>query len=156
LSNSSVKLSIDLGESYQDPIKFVECVELAESLGIETVWFGDHFLPWSHSGSKSAFVWSVMAVALDRTKEIVIGPNVTSPIGGRYHPAIVAQSIATLDNMYSGRVLLGVGFGEAMNEARFFPNSTFPKVAREDRKTLGGLCPNQEALGKRRIFYVSG
>jgi G6PDH family F420-dependent oxidoreductase len=139
LGKSNIKLSIDLGESYQDPIQFVECAKLAEELRIETVWFGDHFLPWSHSGNKSAFVWSVMAVALDRTKKVLIGPNVTSPIGGRYHPAIIAQAVATLDNMYPGRVLLGVGSGEAINEARFFPDSMFPKW-RERIERLSEAC----------------
>jgi alkanesulfonate monooxygenase SsuD/methylene tetrahydromethanopterin reductase-like flavin-dependent oxidoreductase (luciferase family) len=46
---------------------------------------------------------------------------VTSPIGGRYHPLIIGQAAATIDNMYPGRFPLGVGSGEAMSEARFFP-----------------------------------
>ena len=96
---------------------------VAERYGFDTVWFGDHFLPWFHGGNKSSFVWSVLPVALDRTKKIKVGPDVTSPIGGRFLPAIVAQASATIDNMFPGRFLLGVGSGEAINEARFFPNS---------------------------------
>jgi coenzyme F420-dependent glucose-6-phosphate dehydrogenase len=34
----------------------------------------------------------------------------------RYHPAIVAQAFGTLGTMYPGRVFLGVGTGEALNE----------------------------------------
>jgi G6PDH family F420-dependent oxidoreductase len=117
---------VDVGESYNDPLQFVECCQLAENYGFDTIWFGDHFLPWAHSGNKSAFVWSVMPAALERTKRITIGPNVTCPIGGRFHPAIIAQAAATIDNMYPGRFMLGVGFGEAMNEARFFA-SGWPK-----------------------------
>ncbi len=117
---SDLKLSIDLGENFADPSSFVECAVLAEEYGFYAVWFGDHFLPWFHSGMKSAYVWPVMSVALDRTKKIKIGVDVTSPIGGRYHPAIIAQAAATLDNMYPARFLLGVGSGEAVNEARFF------------------------------------
>ena len=107
-------------------MRFAECVQLAESLGFETVWLGDHFIPWVHSQNKSAFVWSVMSVALDRTMHVRVGPNVTAPIGGRFHPAIIAQAAATIDNMYPGRFLLGVGSGEAMNEHRFMPNG-FPR-----------------------------
>jgi len=77
-------------------------------------------LPWIHSGNRSAFVWPVMSVALDRTKNVKIGPDVTSPIGGRYHPIIIAQASATLNNMYPGRFCLGVGSGEAVGEALFF------------------------------------
>ncbi len=103
-------------------MRFVECAVLAEKYGFDTVWFGDHLLPWVHNQNKSAFVWSVMPLALDRTKRIKVGPLVTSPIGGRYHPAIIGQAAATLDNMYPGRFQLGVGSGEAMSETRFFPD----------------------------------
>jgi coenzyme F420-dependent glucose-6-phosphate dehydrogenase len=116
-----LKISIDLGENYNDPLKFVECAEAAEKYDFDTVWFGDHFLPWFHGGNKSSFVWSVVPVALDRTNKIKVGPDVTCPIGGRFHPAIIAQASATIDNMYPGRFSLGVGSGEAINEARFFP-----------------------------------
>lgn len=115
------KISIDLGENYNDPQRFVECTVVAEKYGFDTVWFGDHFFPWFHGGNKSSFVWSVMPVALDRTEKIKVGPDVTSPIGGRFQPAIIAQAAATIDNMYPGRFSLGVGSGEAINEARFFP-----------------------------------
>jgi coenzyme F420-dependent glucose-6-phosphate dehydrogenase len=116
-----LKISVDIGENYNDPLRFVECAQVAEKSGFETIWFGDHFLPWFHGGNRSSFVWSVMPVALDRTRKIKIGPDVTCPIGGRFHPAIVAQASATIDNMYPGRFLLGVGSGEAINEARFLP-----------------------------------
>ena len=117
-----LRISVNIGEGYNDPMRFVECAALAEKYGFDTVWFGDHLLPWVHSQSKSAFVWSVMPAALDRTKRIKVGPLVTSPIGGRYHPAIIGQAAATLDNMYPGRFQLGVGSGEAMSETRFFPH----------------------------------
>jgi coenzyme F420-dependent glucose-6-phosphate dehydrogenase len=121
-----IKISVDIGENYNDPQRFVECAVLAEKYGFDTVWFGDHFMPWFHGGKKSSFVWSVMAVALDRTRKIKVGPDVTCPIGGRFPPAIVAQASATLDNMYPGRFQLGVGSGEAINEAGFFANG-WPK-----------------------------
>jgi coenzyme F420-dependent glucose-6-phosphate dehydrogenase len=113
---------VNIGEGYHDPMQFVECVAVAERYGFDAVWFGDHLLPWIHNQNKSAFVWSVMASALDRTERIKVGPIVTSPIGGRYHPAIIGQAAATLDNMYPERFQLGVGSGEAINEANFFPN----------------------------------
>jgi G6PDH family F420-dependent oxidoreductase len=117
-----LKISVNIGEGYNDPMRFVECAVIAEQYGFDTVWFGDHLMPWVHSQNKSAFAWCVMPVALDRTKRIKVGPLVTSPIGGRYHPIIIGQASATLDNMYPGRFLLGVGSGEAINEAIFFPN----------------------------------
>jgi coenzyme F420-dependent glucose-6-phosphate dehydrogenase len=115
-----LKISVNIGEGYNDPMKFVECACVAEKYGFDTVWFGDHLLPWAHSQNKSAFVWSVIPSALERTKRIKVGPVVTSPIGGRYHPLIIGQAAATLDNMYPSRFQLGVGSGEAINEITFF------------------------------------
>jgi G6PDH family F420-dependent oxidoreductase len=118
----SLKISVNVGEGYNDPMRFVECAVIAEKYGFNTIWFGDHLLPWIHNQNKSAFAWSVMPSALERTKTIKVGPIVTSPIGGRYHPAIIGQAAATLDNMYPSRFQLGVGSGEAINETNFFPN----------------------------------
>ena len=116
---SKLKVGVDVGENDAEPRQFLECALLAEEEGFDSFWFGDHFMPWIHTGGKSVFVWSLLASSLERTNRISMGPNVTCPIGGRYHPAIVAQAAATLDNMYPGRVMLGVGSGEAVNEARF-------------------------------------
>src|SRR2546426_426249 len=51
----------------------------------------------------------------ERTKRARIGTGVTTPIN-RYHPAIVAQAFATMATLHPGRVYLGLGTGEAMNE----------------------------------------
>ena len=118
-SSRPIKIGLDIGENDKDPAQFRDAVVLAERLGFDVAWLGDHFMPWVHSGDRSAFVWSLMGSCLEATKKIRIGPYVTTPIGGRYHPATIAQASATLDNMYPGRLALGVGTGEAMNEAPF-------------------------------------
>jgi coenzyme F420-dependent glucose-6-phosphate dehydrogenase len=46
---------------------------------------------------------------------VTLGTSVVTPTF-RYHPAIVAQAMATLASLYPERVLLGVGTGESMNE----------------------------------------
>jgi len=133
----NLEFHADLGENYFDPYDFVDAATHAEKLGYTTAWFGDHFVPWFHSGKKSSFVWSVMSVALEKTSSIRVGPFVTTPIGGRYHPASVAQASATIDNMYPGRFVLGVGTGEAINERPFF-NGHWPAwTERIDRLTEG-------------------
>src|SRR5829696_6754209 len=40
----------------------------------------------------------------------------TTPVY-RYHPAIIAQAFASIDTLYPGRIGLGLGSGEAMNES---------------------------------------
>jgi secondary-alcohol dehydrogenase (coenzyme-F420) len=119
-SSKPLEIALDIGENEKDPQEFKECVILAEKLGFDVAWLGDHFMPWAHSSNRSSYVWSLMGACLEATKKIRLGPYVTTPIGARYHPLIIAQAAATLDNMYPGRFLLTVGTGEAMNEAPFF------------------------------------
>jgi coenzyme F420-dependent glucose-6-phosphate dehydrogenase len=121
-SNLAMKISLDIGENEKDPAEFRDAIVLSEKLGFDVAWLGDHFMPWMDSGNRSAYVWSLIASSLEASKKIKIGPYVTTPIGARYHPAIIAQASATLDNMYPGRFLLGVGTGEAINEAVFLPS----------------------------------
>jgi coenzyme F420-dependent glucose-6-phosphate dehydrogenase len=117
--DAEFEVALDLGENDKDPADFRDAVVLADKLGFDFAWLGDHFMPWTHGGNRSSFVWSVIASGLEASKKIKVGPYVTTPIGARYHPAIIAQASATLDNMYPGRFALGVGTGEAINELPF-------------------------------------
>jgi G6PDH family F420-dependent oxidoreductase len=135
-SSRAIKVGLDIGENDRDPGEFRDTVILADKLGFDVAWLGDHFMPWVHSGNRSAFVWSLLGSCLEATKEIKVGPYVTTPIGGRYHPALIAQASATLDNMYPGRLVLGAGTGEAMNEVPFL--KSWPRwKERMDRLTEG-------------------
>jgi coenzyme F420-dependent glucose-6-phosphate dehydrogenase len=97
------------------PKKYLEYASLAESNGFDALWVGDHFHPWAHTGFSGGFAWAWIASAAERTKRIKIGTGVTAPIL-RYNPAIVAQAFSALGSMYEGRIFLGLGTGEAMNE----------------------------------------
>jgi len=112
-------IGLDLGDEEQNPSTFLECIRLAEQLKFKVAWLGDHFMPWVDMGKRSSFVWALIAASLQTTHRIKVGPYVTCPIGGRYHPAIIAQASATLDNLYPRRFLLAVGTGEAINEEYF-------------------------------------
>ena len=100
-------------EKYQ-PGRLLDLVVLAESCGFDSVWASDHFHPWVPSEA-CAFAWTWLASAAERTKRIVLGTSVTAPTL-RYNPAIVAQAFATLGALYPGRIFLGLGTGEALNE----------------------------------------
>lgn len=87
----------------------------AERLGFRTMMVSDHFHPWFHTNGFGNFTWVWMAAAAERTRRMEFVTGVTCPTM-RYPPGIVAQAFASLDNLYPGRVGLGVGTGEAMNE----------------------------------------
>ena len=152
---AKVDVQLDIGENDYDPLKFVEAVQYAEEQGFRTAWLGDHFFPWYHSSDRSAFVWSVLGVAMDRTKTIRLGPLVTTPIGARYHPGIIAQASATLDNMYPGRFLLGVGTGEALNERPFW-NGRWPEWEERMERLVEGVQLIRQLWDSKKPFGFDG
>jgi probable non-F420 flavinoid oxidoreductase len=85
----------------------------AEAAGFLAVSSSDHFSPWSERQGESGFAWSWLGAAMQAT--LVPFGIVTAP-GQRYHPAIVAQAIATLGEMFPGRLTVALGTGEASNE----------------------------------------
>jgi G6PDH family F420-dependent oxidoreductase len=151
---SSLQIAVDIGENEKDPAEFKNCVMLSEKLGFDAVWLGDHFMPWVHSSNKSAYVWSLLGSSLEATKEIRIGPYVTTPIGARYHPAIIAQASATLDNMYPGRFLMSVGTGEAVNETPFFHG--WPSWAERMERLIEGVQLMRKLWSSESYFDFEG
>jgi coenzyme F420-dependent glucose-6-phosphate dehydrogenase len=97
------------------PSQLLENAVRAEQAGFKSIWTADHFHPFFHSNSQCGFAWVWMASAAERTRKVRIGTAVTCPIL-RYNPGIVAQAFATLGSMYPGRIVLGLGTGEALNE----------------------------------------
>ncbi|GHO42712.1 TIGR03557 family F420-dependent LLM class oxidoreductase [Ktedonospora formicarum] len=96
------------------PQELLECALVAEEVGFESIDVSDHFHPWSEEG-QAPFAWTWLGAVAARTQKISMGPGVTCPIL-RYHPAIIAQATATLSHFAPGRVYLGLGAGEALNE----------------------------------------
>ncbi len=109
----------------------------AEKAGFDYLWMGDHYLPWHASFEHSFFVWELLAVIASKTKKLIVGPDVTVPIGARYHPAIIAQAAGTMEKMFPGRFVLGVGSGEALNESWFM--GRWPKWSERMDRTLEGV-----------------
>jgi coenzyme F420-dependent glucose-6-phosphate dehydrogenase len=97
------------------PRELLEYSVRAERDGLDTVAVSDHFQPWRHHGghAPNALVW--LGALGQATGTATLATSVLTPTM-RYQPAIVAQSFATLGCLYPGRVILGVGTGEAMNE----------------------------------------
>ena len=87
----------------------------AERAGFEIVAVSDHFQPWRHHGGHSPAALPWLGAVGQRTERAVIGTSVLTPTL-RYHPSIIAQAFATMACLTPGRVFLGVGTGEAMNE----------------------------------------
>jgi coenzyme F420-dependent glucose-6-phosphate dehydrogenase len=87
----------------------------AEQAGFDSVFVSDHFQPWKHTDGHAPFAPAWMAAVLARTEKVVLGTSVLTPTF-RLHPSVVAHAFGTLGAMFPGRVILGVGTGESLNE----------------------------------------
>jgi TAT-translocated FGD2 family F420-dependent dehydrogenase len=95
-----------------------ELIELgvaAEQAGFGVLCTSDHLQPWQANEAHCGEAWVTMAALGQRTKRAWIGPTVTCPTF-RYNPAVVAEAFASLSQLYPGRIFLGIGSGEALNE----------------------------------------
>jgi probable F420-dependent oxidoreductase len=83
----------------------VETAALVERLGFDSVWNSEHILfhfPL-HEGL------AVLAAYAARTERVQVGTAVL--LLALRHPTVVAKSVATIDVLSRGRVVLGVGVG---------------------------------------------
>jgi len=97
------------------PRQLLEYSVLAEQLGFDSVFISDHFQPWRHTGGHAPFALTWLGALGARTERVLMGTSVLTPTF-RFHPAVIAQALATLACLSPGRVALGVGTGEALNE----------------------------------------
>ncbi|MCR8670876.1 TIGR03885 family FMN-dependent LLM class oxidoreductase [Agrococcus sp. HG114] len=95
------------------PSALLDHVRHAEQAGFQAAMCSDHFAPWTRAQGHSGFSWSWLGAAL-ATTQLPFGV-VTAP-GQRMHPAVVAQAIATLGEMFPGRFWAALGSGEHLNE----------------------------------------
>lgn len=98
-----------------DPQRLAGYAVLAEEVGLDTVTISDHFQPWRVTGGHSPNALAWLGFVAARTERVQLGTSVLTPTF-RYNPAVIAQTFATLGCLAPGRVILGVGTGEALNE----------------------------------------
>jgi coenzyme F420-dependent glucose-6-phosphate dehydrogenase len=110
-----IKLGYKASAEQFAPRELLEFSQLAEQVGLDSVAVSDHFQPWRHKTghAPNSLVW--LGALAEATERVQMLTSVLTPTM-RYHPSIVAQSFGTLGCLAPGRVILGVGTGEAMNE----------------------------------------
>ena len=107
------KIGFHASHEQLPPSVLLRAVRAAEQAGFDAAMCSDHFAPWSVRQGQSGYAWSWLGSALQATG---LSFGVVTAPGQRYHPAVVAQAIATLAEMYPGRFWAALGSGEAMNE----------------------------------------
>lgn len=110
-----IKLGYKASAEQFGPAELLAYTELAEEVGFDSAFTSDHLQPWRHDGGHAPNALTWLGAAGARTSRITLGTSVLTPTF-RYHPGLMAQAFATLGCMFPGRIVLGVGSGESMNE----------------------------------------
>ncbi|MDT0685672.1 TIGR03885 family FMN-dependent LLM class oxidoreductase [Autumnicola psychrophila] len=108
-----MKLGYHASHEQFSPSALLKLVQKAEEAGFEAVLSSDHFHPWSNRQGESGFAWSWLGAAMQATN---LEFGIVNAPGQRYHPAIIAQAVATLDEMFPKRFWIATGSGQALNE----------------------------------------
>jgi TAT-translocated FGD2 family F420-dependent dehydrogenase len=95
--------------------QLLELGTAAEQAGFDLLATSDHFQPWQSNEDHSGEAWVTLGALGQRTRRVWLGTTVTCP-SFRYNPAVVAEAFSTLSQLSPGRIFLGVGSGEALNE----------------------------------------
>ena len=95
------------------PSHLLKLAVAAEQAGFAGLHSSDHFHPWGWKQGHSGFSFAWVAAAMQATS---LPMSMVCAPGQRYHPAIVAQAIATLAEMFPNRFSIELGSGEALNE----------------------------------------
>jgi len=93
---------MDFGITFPSYIRAYHDARMAEDYGFSHAWFYDSQMCYSD-------VYASMALAAEHTRTIKLGPLVAI-LGNRIAP-VTAHSIATINELAPGRVILGVGTG---------------------------------------------
>ena len=97
------------------PENLLQQAREGERAGFEGIACSDHLQPWWEPG-ESGHAWVFLGAAGQATEKVALGSAVTPP-GPRYHPVLIAQAWATLERLFPGRSILGIGSGESLNES---------------------------------------
>lgn len=116
LAKHAMDISYHVSHEQFAPRELLKYVQAAEDAGFQCAFSSDHLQPWLTQQGQSGFTWSWLGSALALTNEMKFSA-ITVPCGWRYHPVVLAHAIATLGQMFPGRLpWIALGSGEAINE----------------------------------------
>jgi 5,10-methylenetetrahydromethanopterin reductase len=145
-------MKYDLGILANQPVPaVVRQVQLAETLGYETVWIADTHLVCRE-------LWVTLTACVLATSRIRIGPGVTVP--HTRHVSTTASAVATLAEMAAGRLVLGIGTGDSaagtlgLSMERMARVATIEQMATALRRLLAGDAVTFETGTAGRIAWL--
>jgi len=147
----SIRIGYKASAEQFGPRELLDFSVEAERTGLDVVSVSDHFQPWRHEGghAPNALVW--LGALAQATERVVMGTSVLTPTL-RYNPSIIAQAFGTLGALAPGRVFLGVGTGESLNETPA-TGGEFPGAKERRRRLAEGVKLIEELWREERVDF---
>ena len=124
-----VGIQLPEAERFVPWAEYREMATLAEAVGFDSIWLGDHLFYDKPEGLIGPHeCWTLMAAIAAVTDRVLLGPLVT-PTGFR-NPAMLAKMAATVDEVAGGRLVLGLGSGWYRREFEGFGHAYDNRVGR--------------------------
>lgn len=136
-----MELGYTLSSEEFGPQDLVRQAQLAEAAGFTFASISDHFHPWVDAQGHSPFVWTSLGAIAQATTDLTLMTGVTCPIM-RIHPAILAQSVATVASLAPDRFMFGVGTGEYLNE--HILGDQWPPISRRQEMLVEAISVMRE------------
>lgn len=133
------------------PGELLQWVRRAEAAGFAGGFSSDHLQPWGSAQGQSGFAWSWLGAALQATRKLTFS-LITVPGGWRYQPVVLAQAIATLAQMYEGRLpWVALGSGQAINECAV--GQGWPAKSERNARLFEGAQIVKRLLAGERVSH---
>ncbi len=110
---TKVSLGVTLPQFTSDPSRLLESARRAEELGLDSIWVFDHLWPLGAKHIPVIEAWTALSFIAAATERIQIGTLVTRST--LRHPALLARMAATVSSIAPGRLIVGLGSGDALS-----------------------------------------
>ncbi len=130
------------------PRDLLDLTKTAEGAGFKAAMCSDHFAPWSEWQGQSGHAWTWLGAALQATG---MSFGVVCTPGWRNHPVVLAQAIATLDQMFPGRFWVALGSGQLMNEG--VTGYPWPAKSRRNDRLLASVRIVRRLLAGETVSF---
>lgn len=133
--------------------ELVEMARLAEDIGLDSIWVGDHYLYREAGRARGPWeAWTQLAALAAVTSRVELGPLVAAT--AFHQPAVLAKFAATVDEISGGRLILGLGAGWNATEFAAFGFPYEQRIARfEEAFTIIRTLLREGAIDFDGRFY---
>jgi F420-dependent oxidoreductase-like protein len=138
----------------------VEVTQLAEDLGLDSVWVYDHFHNVPTPANETVFeCWSTIAALSQLTSRIRLGQMVSC--AGYRSPGLLAKITSSVDVMSAGRLDWGIGAGWYDQEYKAYgydypSNADRIRMLRETVEIVKSMWSEPETTYEGRHYQLAG